>query len=57
MFSVCIGQVEKLYFNPLNANLTKWSNKLKQIVSKLPTNYLNVFDHIVGLAPKGLRKN
>ena len=41
-------------FNPLNANLTKCSDTLKQFVGKLPTNYLIVFDHFVGLALKGL---
>ena len=40
--------------NPLSGNLAKWSNTLKQFVSKLPTNYLSVFDHFVGLALKGL---
>ena len=40
--------------NPLSANPTKWSNTLKQFVGKLPTNCLNVFDHFVGLALKGL---
>ena len=41
--------------NPLSANPTKWSKTLKQVVGKLPTNYLSVFDHFVTLAPKGLR--
>ena len=41
-------------FNPLSANFIKWSNTLKQFVSKLPTNCLIVFDHFVGLALKGL---
>ena len=41
-------------FNPSSANLTKWSNTLKQFVGKLPTNCLSVFDHFVGLALKGL---
>ena len=40
--------------NPLSANFTKWSNTVKQFVGKLPTNYLSVFDHFVGLALKGL---
>ena len=40
--------------NPLSANITKWSNKLKQFVGKLPTNCLSVFEHFVGLALKGL---
>ena len=41
--------------NPLNAKLIKWSNTLKQIVGKLPTICLSVFDHFSGLAFKGLR--
>ena len=40
--------------NPLSAKFTKWSNTLKQLVGKLPTNCLSVFDHFVGLALKGL---
>ena len=40
--------------NLLNANFTKWSNTLKLFADKLPTNCLSVFDHIVGLALKGL---
>ena len=36
-------------FNPLSANITKWSNTLKQVVGKLLTNCLSVFDHIEGL--------
>ena len=42
------------FVNPLSVNPTKWSNTLKQFVSKLPTNFLNVFDHFVKLALKGL---
>ena len=38
--------------NPLIANFTKWSNTLKQFVSKLQTNCLSVFDHFVGLVLK-----
>ena len=41
--------------NPLNANITKWSNTLKQFVGKLPKNFFSVSDHFVGLALKGLR--
>ena len=41
--------------NPLNAKFIKWSNTLKQIVGKLPTICLSVFDHFSGLAFKGLR--
>ena len=43
-------------FNPLSANPTKWSNTLKQFVGKSATNCLSVFDHFVGLAPKGIRR-
>ena len=46
----------KLNLNPWSANLTKWSNTLKQLVGKLSTNCLSVFDHFVRLALKGLRK-
>ena len=42
--------------NPLSANPTKWSNTLKQFVSKLPTNCLSAFDHFVKLVLKGLKK-
>ena len=41
--------------NPLSAKFIKWSNTLKQIVGKLPTICLSVFDHFSGLALKGLR--
>ena len=41
--------------NPLSANPTKWSNKLKQFVGSLPTNCLSVFDHFVGLVLKALK--
>ena len=37
------------YFNPLHANVTKWSNTFKHAVGNLPTNCLSVFDHFVGL--------
>ena len=40
--------------NPLSVNPTKWSNTLRQFVSKLPTNCLSVFDHLATLALKGL---
>ena len=42
--------------NPLSANITKWSNTLKQFVGKLPTNCLSVLDHFLELAFKGLKK-
>ena len=45
----------KTIFNPLSAKFIKWSNTLKQIVGKLPTICLSVFDHFWGLALKGLR--
>ena len=43
-----------LGINPLSAKFIKWSNTLKQIVGKLPTICLSVFDHFSGLAFKGL---
>ena len=42
-------------FNPLSTNITKWSNTLKQFISKLPTNCLSVFDHFMILALEGLK--
>ena len=45
----------KFFINPLSANFTKWSNRLKQFVGKLQTNCFGVFGHFVGLALKGLR--
>ena len=45
-----------LNISPLRANPTEWSNTLKQLVGKLPTNCLSVFDHFVILALKGLNK-
>ena len=41
--------------NPSSANITKWSNTLKQFVGNLPTNCLSVFDHFVGLTFKALK--
>ena len=57
---VCMIKQNKLGFkqtfvNPLSANFTKQSNTLKQFVGNLPTNYLSVFDHFVGLALNRLR--
>ena len=40
----------------LSVNSTKWSNTLKQIFGKFLMNCLSVFDHFVGLALKGLKK-
>ena len=53
-----IRQQEKIMesLNPLSAKPTKWPKTLKLFVGKLPTNCLNVFDHFVGLALKGLSK-
>ena len=47
-FRICV--------NPLSANRTKWSNTLKQVVGKLPTNCLSVFDHFVKLSLKELSR-
>ena len=46
--------VKGWFVNPLSTNPTKWSDTLKQFVSKLSTNCLSVFDHFVGLALEGL---
>ena len=43
--------------NPLSVKFIKWSNTLKQIVGKLLTICLSVFDHFSGLALKGLTKH
>ena len=45
----------RIYINPLTVKFIKWSNTLKQVVGKLPTICLSVFDHFSGLALKGLR--
>ena len=54
-FDLVLGQYS-MNINTLSANFTKWSNTLKQFVSKLPMNCLSVFDHFVGLALKRLNK-
>ena len=52
----CLTIIPKYFdVNPLSANPTKWSNTLKNFVGNLPTNCLNVFDHLVGLAFKGIK--
>ena len=51
VFSVLLKVLLKV---PLSANITKWSNTLKELVGNLLTNCLSVFDHFVGLAPKEL---
>ena len=40
--------------NPLSANPTKWSNRVKEFVPNWLTNCLSVFDHFVKLELKGL---
>ena len=50
--------IELFYFTPLSDNPTEWSHwngTLKQFVGSLPTNFLSVFDHFMGLALKGLK--
>ena len=44
-----------IWVNYFSASFTKCSNTLKQFVGHLPTNCLSVFDHLLGLALKGLR--
>ena len=43
------------FINPLSANITKWSNTLKQFVGNLPTNCVTVFDHFLGLVLEELK--
>ena len=52
-----LGLKNLLYLNPLSANITKWSNTLKQFVDNLATNCFGVFDHFVWLALKELIVN
>ena len=42
------GEESESYLNSLSANPTKWPNTLKQLVGKLSTNCLIVFDHLWG---------
>ena len=42
LFEIVVSGLEENLFNPLSTNITKWSNKLKQLVGKLPTNCLSV---------------
>ena len=44
--------LNKSYKISLSANITKWSNTLKQFIG----NYLSVFDHFVGLVLKVLKE-
>ena len=48
-------QVNFVFVNPLSANPSKLSNTLKQLVGKLPTNCLSVFERFVGLTLKRLQ--
>ena len=50
-----MSNLPKKAVKPLIANPTKWSNTLIKLVCKLPTNCLDVFDHFLALALKGLR--
>ena len=50
-------EIFSVILNPLSAKFIKWSNTLKQIVGKLPTICLSVFDHFSGLAFKGLNRH
>ena len=55
VFDKILYYTKKFLLNPLNANPEKWSNTLKQIVGKLQTICLSVFDHFMNLALKGLK--
>ena len=46
--------IKHIIINPLSAKFIKWSNTLKQIVGKLPTICLSVFDHFSEVVFKGL---
>ena len=50
-----VAFLRAVILNPLSANITKWSNTLKQFIGNLPTNCLSVFDYFVELALKGLK--
>ena len=50
---MCLRNNKKM-INPLSDNHTKWWNTRKQFVGNLSTSCLNVFDHFVKLALKGL---
>ena len=55
IFKMYLTVFVRCLLNPLSVNPTKWSNTLKQLVGKLSTNCLSVFDHFLKLALKGLR--
>ena len=48
-----MAYLKDIFLNPLSANLTKWSNTLKQFVGS-SQRIVSVVDHFVGLALKGL---
>ena len=59
LFSILVAEYasfshQATMLNPFSASFPKWSNTFKQFVGKLSTNCLSVFDHLVGLALKGL---
>ena len=47
LFLCNVEEFKRGIFNPSSANFTKWSNTLKQVVGKLLTNSLSMFDHFV----------
>ena len=49
-----LENMRSIFLNPLSANITKWSNTLKQFVGKLPTNCLSVLA-ILLTSIKGLK--
>ena len=48
-------KVKSNLLKPLSTNLKKSSNTLEQLVSKLPTNCLSVFDHSCGVGAYGIK--
>ena len=48
-----LQMTSKLVFTLLSANPRKWSNRPKQFVCNLQTNFQSVFDHFVGFLLKG----
>ena len=56
IMAILLFIIVQFLINHLNVNHLKSSNTFKQFVGKLPTNYLNAFDHFLGLVLKGLNK-
>ena len=48
-------KVKSNLLKPLSTNLKKSSNTLEQLVSKLLTNCLSVFDHSYGVGAYGIK--